>query len=86
MFWTDWDRYGPKIESANMDGTERMVTIIIILTHTKSKSLYHQTLVGSHLGEPNSLAVDFFLYEVCWADAGDDVRGITPRIGNIFTD
>ena len=31
MFWTDWDRYGPKIESANMDGTERMVTIINIL-------------------------------------------------------
>ena len=30
MFWTDWDRYGPKIESANMDGTERMVTRIII--------------------------------------------------------
>ena len=30
MFWTDWDRYGPKIESANMDGTERMVAIIII--------------------------------------------------------
>ena len=26
MFWTDWDRYGPKIESANMDGTERMVS------------------------------------------------------------
>ena len=78
MFWTDWDRYGPKIESANMDGTERMVTRIIIF-------ISYQTLVGSHLGEPNSLAVDFFLYEVCWADAGNDVRGITPRIGNIFT-
>ena len=25
MFWTDWDRLGPKIEAANMDGTERMV-------------------------------------------------------------
>ena len=24
MFWSDWDRYGPKIEAANMDGTERM--------------------------------------------------------------
>ena len=24
MFWTDWDRYGPKIESANLDGTDRM--------------------------------------------------------------
>ena len=31
MFWTDWDRYGPKIESANMDGTERMVNITHIL-------------------------------------------------------
>ena len=31
MFWTDWDRYGPKIESANMDGTERMVTLKDIL-------------------------------------------------------
>ena len=27
MFWTDWDRYGPKIEAANMDGTERMVAL-----------------------------------------------------------
>ena len=26
MFWTDWDRYGPKIESANLDGAERMVS------------------------------------------------------------
>ena len=25
MFWTDWDRYGPKIEAANMDGTDRQV-------------------------------------------------------------
>ena len=40
--------------------------------------------MGSHLGEPNSLAVDFFLYEVCWADAGNDVRGITPRIGGVL--
>jgi len=62
MFWTDWDRYGPKIESANMDGTERM------------------TLVNRGLGEPNSLAVDFFMYEVCWADAGSKVKGIKPRI------
>ena len=28
MFWTDWDRLGPKIESANMDGTDRMVSSI----------------------------------------------------------
>ena len=25
MFWTDWDRHGPKIEAANMDGTDRQV-------------------------------------------------------------
>ena len=27
MFWTDWDRDGPKIETANMDGSERMVGV-----------------------------------------------------------
>ena len=27
MFWTDWDRYGPKIEAANLDGTDRMVAL-----------------------------------------------------------
>ena len=62
MFWTDWDRHGPKIEAANMDGTDRM------------------TLVGRDLGEPNSLAVDHFMYEVCWADAGSSSRGIRARI------
>ena len=30
MFWTDWDRYGPKIEVANMDGTDRQVQKIDI--------------------------------------------------------
>lgn len=23
MFWTDWNRDAPKVEAANMDGTER---------------------------------------------------------------
>ena len=63
MFWTDWDRYGPKIEAANMDGSERI------------------TLVDRGLGEPNSLAVDFFSYEVCWADAGSSATGVKPKIG-----
>ena len=66
MFWTDWDRYGPKIETANMDGSERM------------------TLVDHGLGEPNSLAVDFFTHEVCWADAGNRATGINPKIGKPF--
>lgn len=33
------------------------------------------------LGEPNSLAVDFFTYEVCWADAGSKINEIKPKIG-----
>ena len=40
------------------------------------------TLVDRGLGEPNSLAVDLFMYEVCWADAGNTERGISPRIGS----
>ena len=40
-----------------------------------------QTLVDSDLGEPNSLAVDLFTFEVCWADAGNKARGIKPKIG-----
>ena len=27
MFWTDWNRDAPKIEKANMDGTERRALI-----------------------------------------------------------
>ena len=32
MFWTDWDRYGPKIEVANMDGTDRFAAEAIYNT------------------------------------------------------
>eukprot|EP00092_Neocalanus_flemingeri_P000676 GFUD01000718.1.p1 GENE.GFUD01000718.1~~GFUD01000718.1.p1 ORF type:complete len:1537 (-),score=283.11 GFUD01000718.1:154-4470(-) len=39
-----------------------------------------QTLVNSGLGEPNSLSVDFYNYDVCWADAGSKRDGIKPRI------
>ena len=39
-----------------------------------------QTLVNRDLGEPNSLTVDLFNYEVCWADAGSQLRSISPRI------
>jgi len=39
-----------------------------------------QTLVDSGLGEPNSLTVDFYNYDVCWADAGSKQDGIGPRI------
>lgn len=62
VFWTDWDRDEPKIEMANLDGTDR------------------QTLVDNGLGEPNSLAVDYESWEVCWADAGSKATGLTPRI------
>ena len=81
MFWTDWDRYGPKIESANMDGTERMVIQNLWYNMDLLLKCNFQTLVNRGLGEPNSLAVDFFMYEVCWADAGNKVKGIKPRIG-----
>ena len=27
MFWTDWNRDAPKIEMANMDGTDRRVLV-----------------------------------------------------------
>lgn len=27
LFWADWDRDGPKIEMANMDGTDRSVLV-----------------------------------------------------------
>ncbi len=36
------------------------------------------------LGEPNSIAVDYYNYEVCWADGGRKEMGITPRIGEII--
>ena len=27
MFWTDWNRDGPKIEKANMDGSDRKLLV-----------------------------------------------------------
>jgi hypothetical protein len=46
-----------------------------------------QVLVSRGLGEPNSIAVDYYNYEVCWADGGRKEMGITPRIGEfIFTE
>jgi len=62
IYWTDWDRYGPRVEMANMDGTGR------------------QVLVSVGIGEPNSIAVDYFNYEVCWADAGRREMNIKPKI------
>ncbi len=44
-------------------------------------------LVSRGLGEPNSIAVDYYNYEVCWADGGRKEMGIAPRIGElIFTE
>jgi len=39
-----------------------------------------QTLVDTGLGEPNSLTVDFYNYDVCWADAGSKRDGIKAKI------
>ncbi len=41
-------------------------------------------LVSRGLGEPNSIAVDYYNYEVCWADGGRKEMGITPRIGELL--
>lgn len=27
MYWTDWDRANPRVESANMDGTDRRIVV-----------------------------------------------------------
>jgi hypothetical protein len=43
-----------------------------------------QVLVSRGLGEPNSIAVDYYNYEVCWADGGRKEMGITPRIGEFY--
>jgi hypothetical protein len=43
-----------------------------------------QVLVSRGLGEPNSIAVDYYNYEVCWADGGRKEMGITPRIGEFI--
>ena len=47
----------------------------------KQLTISVKTLVDSGLGEPNSLTVDFYNYDVCWADAGSKQDGIGPRIG-----
>ena len=37
--------------------------------------------MGRDLGEPNCLAVDPWMYEVCWADSGNTALSIKARIG-----
>jgi len=42
-----------------------------------------QTLVDFGIGEPNSIAVDYDNYEVCWIDAGRSQWEIKPKISCI---
>ena len=39
--------------------------------------------MSSGLGEPNSLAVDYYNYEVCWADGGRKELNLKPKIGQL---
>jgi hypothetical protein len=49
------------------------------------KSCLIKVLVSQGLGEPNSLAVDYYNYEVCWADGGRKELAIPPKIGECFS-
>ena len=31
LFWTDWDRDGPRIEACNLDGTDRIIFVDALL-------------------------------------------------------
>ena len=42
-----------------------------------------QIMVDVDIGDPNSLAIDFNSYEVCWADAGSQNLGVRPKIGQL---
>lgn len=54
VWWSDWDRKNPKIEWANMDGSNREVFLA-------GEKIVHL---------PNSLAIDWMTDELCYADAG----------------
>lgn len=43
MFWTDWDREYPRIESSNLDGTDRIILVDALLAMPNSLSVDFQT-------------------------------------------
>ena len=55
MFWTDWSNEDPKIERANLDGSDRIVLV--------NKTIYRA------VGWPNGLTVDLDENVVYWIDA-----------------
>ena len=55
MFWTDWGREDPKIERANLDGSDRIVLV--------NKTIH------TAVGWPNGLTVDFDENVIYWIDA-----------------
>ena len=55
----------------------------IHITYKLRKIVCCKVLVSSGLGEPNSLAVDYYNYEVCWADGGRKELNLKPKIGQL---
>ncbi|XP_023930314.1 prolow-density lipoprotein receptor-related protein 1 [Lingula anatina] len=59
LFWTDWEKDKPRIESCSMSGHGRTVVVNI-------------TLIDSEGAWPNGLTLDYDLRRVYWVDARSD--------------
>lgn len=57
LFWTDWDKFNPRIERCSMAGEERRVIVNI------------DEIYGAW---PNGLTVDYTLKRIYWTDARSD--------------
>ena len=53
LYWTDWSRTKPRIESANLDGEPNS----------------RKVLIEQDLKSPNNLLIDFDHNDLCWTDA-----------------
>ena len=66
----------------NKLGGPCLIQILLLSVSINDPSpILYQILVDFGIGEPNSIAVDFFNYEVCWTDAGRSEWNVKPKIG-----
>lgn len=67
LFWTDWDKYYPRIERCSMAGEERQIIVRV------------DRMLGAW---PNGLTLDYTMTRVYWTDARSDSIHTTDYNGN----
>lgn len=70
MYWSDWNRDAPKIEKANMDGTERSVFVETELGLPNGLTFDHQT---QHVCWGDAGSLTFFTFYITTIIVDDGV-------------